>query len=185
MRFSRSFSSTCSVIRDMGRNLGGPPPKQKVNACHSLLFPSRTNFVPAQAWRLERCARSAIREYGADDPRSDPTKTGRSVRCRDASADATYEDASRRRFDVVMAWAIDRLGRSPIDLLGTIQHLEAAGVDLYLDQQNKVRRFACQQTTSLEQVCCTRERSLLPACFADRLPSWYRYPRPDPCTSRS
>jgi DNA invertase Pin-like site-specific DNA recombinase len=32
-----------------------------------------------------------------------------------------------------MAWAIDRVGRSLIDLLGTIQHLEAAGVDLYLD----------------------------------------------------
>jgi DNA invertase Pin-like site-specific DNA recombinase len=28
------------------------------------------------------------------------------------------------------------LGRSLIDLLGTIEHLEAAGVDLYLDQQN-------------------------------------------------
>jgi DNA invertase Pin-like site-specific DNA recombinase len=34
-----------------------------------------------------------------------------------------------------MAWAIDRLGRSLIDLLGTISHLEAAGVDLYLEQQ--------------------------------------------------
>ena len=34
-----------------------------------------------------------------------------------------------------MAWAIDRLGRSLIDLLHTIQHLEACGVDLYLDQQ--------------------------------------------------
>jgi DNA-binding PadR family transcriptional regulator len=28
-----------------------------------------------------------------------------------------------------------RIGRSLIDLLGTIQHLEAVGVDLYLDQQ--------------------------------------------------
>jgi DNA invertase Pin-like site-specific DNA recombinase len=46
------------------------------------------------------------------------------------------KDASRRRFDVVMAWAIDRLGRSLIDLLGTIQTLEACGVDLYLDQQS-------------------------------------------------
>jgi DNA invertase Pin-like site-specific DNA recombinase len=44
--------------------------------------------------------------------------------------------AQRRRFDVVMAWAIDRLGRSLIDLLGTIQALEACGVDLYLDQQS-------------------------------------------------
>jgi DNA invertase Pin-like site-specific DNA recombinase len=45
-------------------------------------------------------------------------------------------DAKRRRFDVVMAWAIDRVGRSLIDLLSTIQELEACGVDLYLDQQN-------------------------------------------------
>ena len=41
-------------------------------------------------------------------------------------------DASRRKFDVVMAWPIDRVGRSLIDLLDTIQHLEAVGVDLYL-----------------------------------------------------
>ena len=46
------------------------------------------------------------------------------------------KDSGRRNFDVVMAWAIDRLGRSLIDLLGTIQHLEAVGVDLYLDQQS-------------------------------------------------
>jgi DNA invertase Pin-like site-specific DNA recombinase len=39
-------------------------------------------------------------------------------------------------FDVVMAWSIDRLGRSLIDLLGTIQHLEACGVDWYFDQQS-------------------------------------------------
>src|SRR4051812_14541345 len=49
--------------------------------------------------------------------------------------DAMLKDASRRRFDIVMAWSIDRLGRSLIDLLDTIQHLEACGVDLYLDQQ--------------------------------------------------
>ena len=49
--------------------------------------------------------------------------------------DKMLRDVQRRRFDVVMAWAIDRLGRSLIDLLGTIQTLEACGVDLYLDQQ--------------------------------------------------
>src|SRR5262249_22621637 len=38
--------------------------------------------------------------------------------------DQMLKDAQRRRFDVVMAWAIDRLGRSLIDLLGTIQALE-------------------------------------------------------------
>src|SRR5262245_57953247 len=45
-------------------------------------------------------------------------------------------DAQRRKFDVVMAWAIDRIGRSLIDLLTTIQHFETCGVDVYLDQQN-------------------------------------------------
>ena len=57
--------------------------------------------------------------------------------------DTLLKDASRRKFDVVMAWAIDRLGRSLVDLLGTIQHLEAVGVDLYLDQQSIDRRSAC------------------------------------------
>ena len=50
--------------------------------------------------------------------------------------DLMLNDAKRRKFDVVMAWAIDRLGRSLVDLLHTIQELEAAGVDLYLDQQS-------------------------------------------------
>jgi DNA invertase Pin-like site-specific DNA recombinase len=43
--------------------------------------------------------------------------------------DAMLKDAGRRKFDIVMACAIDRLGRSLIDLLRTIQGLEAAGVD--------------------------------------------------------
>ena len=46
------------------------------------------------------------------------------------------KDANRRRFDLVMAWSIDRVGRSLSDLLATIQHLEAVGADLYLDEQN-------------------------------------------------
>jgi hypothetical protein len=50
--------------------------------------------------------------------------------------DQMLKDASRRKFDVIMAWAIDRLGRSLIDLLSTILTLEACGVDLYLDQQS-------------------------------------------------
>jgi DNA invertase Pin-like site-specific DNA recombinase len=50
--------------------------------------------------------------------------------------DQMLNDAQRRRFDVVMAWTIDRLGRSLIDLLGTFQTLHACGVDVYLDQQS-------------------------------------------------
>jgi DNA invertase Pin-like site-specific DNA recombinase len=65
-----------------------------------------------------------------------PASSGGKGRDRRPGLDALLKDASRRKFDVVMAWAIDRLGRSLVDLLGTIQHLEAVGVDLYLDQQS-------------------------------------------------
>jgi DNA invertase Pin-like site-specific DNA recombinase len=61
--------------------------------------------------------------------------SGGKGRDRRPGLDRMLGDAKRRRFDVVMAWAIDRLGRSLIDLLGTIQELEACGVDLFLEQQ--------------------------------------------------
>ena len=39
--------------------------------------------------------------------------------------DAMHKDAARRRFDVVMAWSVDRLGRSLQDLCGFLSELHA------------------------------------------------------------
>src|ERR1700691_3418342 len=50
--------------------------------------------------------------------------------------DGMLKDASRAKFDVVMVWAVDRLGRSLTDLLDTLRDLEAARVDLFLHQQS-------------------------------------------------
>jgi DNA invertase Pin-like site-specific DNA recombinase len=49
--------------------------------------------------------------------------------------DAMLKDATRRRFDVAMAWSVDRLGRSLIDLISSLQELHGAKVDLFLHQQ--------------------------------------------------
>lgn len=49
--------------------------------------------------------------------------------------DAMLKDAVRGRFDVVMCWAVDRMGRSLVDLVGTLQDLHGAKVDLFLHQQ--------------------------------------------------
>jgi Resolvase, N terminal domain len=49
------------------------------------------------------------------------------------------KDAQRRRFDFVMAWAIDRLGRSLIDLLGTIQQWRLA-VSIYTSTSRRLTR---------------------------------------------
>jgi DNA invertase Pin-like site-specific DNA recombinase len=42
---------------------------------------------------------------------------------------------ARREIDMVAAWAVDRLGRSLIDLLGLLGELRAKKIDLYLHQQ--------------------------------------------------
>jgi DNA invertase Pin-like site-specific DNA recombinase len=46
-----------------------------------------------------------------------------------------YRDAARRKFDVVMAWSVDRLGRSLQDLVGFLSELHALKIELYLHQQ--------------------------------------------------
>jgi DNA invertase Pin-like site-specific DNA recombinase len=46
------------------------------------------------------------------------------------------EGVTRRDFDKVMAWSVDRLGRSLPDLLAVMGELKAKGVDLYLHQQS-------------------------------------------------
>lgn len=43
--------------------------------------------------------------------------------------------ATRREVDVILAWSVDRLGRSLQDLVGFLGELHAKGVNLYLHQQ--------------------------------------------------
>lgn len=49
--------------------------------------------------------------------------------------DAMLKAATRREFDVVAAWAVDRLGRSLQHLIETLNELRAVGVGLFLHQQ--------------------------------------------------
>ncbi len=49
--------------------------------------------------------------------------------------DALHKAAARREFDVVMAWSVNRLGRSLQDLVAFLCEIRAAGVDLFLHQQ--------------------------------------------------
>ena len=45
------------------------------------------------------------------------------------------KDATRRQFDLIAAWSVDRLGRSLQDLVATLGEVHALGIDLYLHQQ--------------------------------------------------
>ncbi len=49
--------------------------------------------------------------------------------------DRMMKDNTKRKFDVVMVWSIDRLGRSLQHLIEILNDLNAKNVDLYFDQQ--------------------------------------------------
>jgi DNA invertase Pin-like site-specific DNA recombinase len=49
--------------------------------------------------------------------------------------DALCKAAARREFDMVMAWSVDRLGRSLQDLVAFLSELHALSIDLFLHQQ--------------------------------------------------
>lgn len=49
--------------------------------------------------------------------------------------DTMLKDATRGKFDVVMSWALDRIGRSLSDLLATLETLRGANAAIFLHQQ--------------------------------------------------
>ena len=49
--------------------------------------------------------------------------------------DSMMKAVNARKFDLVAAWSVDRLGRSLTDLLSILQNLHEKGVGLFLHQQ--------------------------------------------------
>jgi DNA invertase Pin-like site-specific DNA recombinase len=81
-----------------------------------------------RAW-AERAGHVVVEVY------ADNGHSGSKSRGKRPALDAALKDAVRRRFDVLAAWSVDRLGRSLQDLVATLQDLRGAGVDLFLHQQ--------------------------------------------------
>ena len=61
--------------------------------------------------------------------------SGAKGRDRRPAFDAMCRDATKRQFDVVMAWSVDRLGRSLQDLVAFLSELHSLRIDLFLHQQ--------------------------------------------------
>ena len=64
---------------------------------------------------------------------SDPGVSG--MKEKRPAFDKLMAGVARKEFDIVAAWAVDRLGRSLQHLLTFLGELKAKGVDLYLHQQ--------------------------------------------------
>jgi len=61
--------------------------------------------------------------------------SGMKGRDRRPAYDRLYRAILRRELDLLMAWSVDRLGRSLQQLVALLSDLQAKGVDLYLHQQ--------------------------------------------------
>src|SRR4051812_16304940 len=66
---------------------------------------------------------------------ADESISGTKGRERRPAYDRLLKGVTRRDFDQVAAWSVDRLGRSLQDLVAFLGELHAKGVDLYLHQQ--------------------------------------------------
>jgi DNA invertase Pin-like site-specific DNA recombinase len=61
--------------------------------------------------------------------------SGSKDRSQRAALDQLLKDATRGKFDTVMVWSIDRLGRSLQHLITIVNDLRAINIDLYIHQQ--------------------------------------------------
>lgn len=89
--------------------------------------------VENQRRELEAAAKA--RGWTVTGVYSDTGISGAKGRDKRPQLDLMLKDAVRGRFDVAMAWAVDRLGRSLPDLIATMQELQGAKVDMFLHQQ--------------------------------------------------
>src|SRR4249919_1448252 len=73
--------------------------------------------------------------WGVDHVLADEGISGSKGRDRRPAFDRLHRLIARREIDLVMAWSVDRLGRSLQDLVAFLSEIHAAGVDLFLHQQ--------------------------------------------------
>ena len=81
--------------------------------------------------------RAAAQRHGwhVVDEYTDKGISGAKGRDQRPAFDAMLTAATRREFDLIMAWSVDRLGRSLQHLVGFLDEVHAKGIDLYLHQQ--------------------------------------------------
>ncbi len=67
---------------------------------------------------------------------TDHAVSGARGRAKRPGLDAMLKAATRREFDILLVWSVDRLGRSLQDLIATLNDLHAVERDLFILKQN-------------------------------------------------
>ena len=96
---------------------------------------STTSGQTTDNQRLQLEAWATARGYEVVGVYEDNGISGAKGRDKRPEFDRLLKDAARRKFDILAAWSVDRLGRSLQHLVETLSDLRATGVDLFLHQQ--------------------------------------------------
>lgn len=86
--------------------------------------------------RRELLAVAERRGWEVAQEYSDHGISGAKDRDKRPAFDRMLKGATRRDFDMIAAWSVDRLGRSLQHLVAFLGEVHAAGIDLYLHQQS-------------------------------------------------
>jgi DNA invertase Pin-like site-specific DNA recombinase len=97
----------------------------------------RVSTTDQDTERQERELRAVAANRGYDivEVYKDNGISGSKGRDKRPAFDQLHKDAARRKFDMVMAWSVDRLGRSLKDLVTFLHEMLALNIELYLFQQ--------------------------------------------------
>ena len=85
--------------------------------------------------RRELLAAAAQRGWSVVAEYADQGISGANGRDKRPALDAMLKDVVRGKFDVVMVWSVDRLGRSLPDLISSMQEIHGAKGEMFLHQQ--------------------------------------------------
>jgi DNA invertase Pin-like site-specific DNA recombinase len=101
------------------------------------VFYLRVSTIDQTTANQERELRNVAERMGCEIVKvyKDHGISGAKGRDKRPAFDALCRAAARREFDLVMAWSVDRLGRSLQDLVGFLSELHALKIDLFLHQQ--------------------------------------------------
>jgi DNA invertase Pin-like site-specific DNA recombinase len=98
----------------------------------------RISTTDGQTTENQRMALAKVAEHrgwGIVQSYEDAGISGAKGRDQRPAFNRLLKDAVRRRFDVLMIWSIDRLGRSVLHVSTAMAEMDVAGVALYSDQQ--------------------------------------------------
>ena len=121
-----------SVWRNWGSARASPVKSASISSRTSIPLTSAPAAVIRRLYRLmvaERNGWQIVQEF------VDKGISGAKGREQRPAFDALWKGAIRREFDVVMVWAVDRLGRSLSHLVNFLSEIHAKNVDLFIHQQ--------------------------------------------------